>query len=141
MMALPIAVAVPLSAFLTFEPLMPVPAPTSPLPSSPLALFALGTAVGVPLFFFILIAGLSLLRGRLRTLALVIGFAAVVSCALAVIWLRLDMRGMPAIEHYGRSGWYFALLSGAFVVGAVMLIAWPIRSFSRWIRRRALRAA
>ena len=43
-MALPIAAAVPLSAFLSIEPVIPIPTPSAPLPSSPMTLFALGTA-------------------------------------------------------------------------------------------------
>ena len=136
LMALPVAAAVPLSAFLTLEPLMPIPAPTSPLPSSPLALFALGTAAGVPVVFFAVVAGWTLVRRRWRNLGLIVGFTALSSLAIAAICLRLDMRAMPAIEHYNRSGWYFALLAGASVAGALMLIGWPIRAVIRGIRRR-----
>ena len=56
-----------------------------------------------------------------------------------MIWLGLDMLAMPAIEYYGRSGWYLAC-SGAFLVGAFMLVAWPIRGFIRSINRRSRRA-
>jgi hypothetical protein len=139
LMALPVAAAVPLTAFLALEPLMPVPKPPTPLPSSPMALFALGTLAGVPVVFYVLLGGWSLVRWRWRTLALLAGFTVVVSLAIAAIWLRVDMRDMPAIEHYSRSGWHLTLLPGAAVVGALTLIGWAIRGISRSIRWRAMR--
>ena len=141
LMALPVAAAVPLAAFLALEPLMPIPTATSPLPSSPIKLFALGTVVGAPLVFFVMLAGWSLIRRRWRTLSLMTCFAILCSVAIAAIWLRLDMRDMPAIERYSRSGWYASLLPGAFVVGAVTLIGWMIRGMSRGITRRPPRAS
>jgi hypothetical protein len=136
LMALPVAAAVPLAAFLALEPLMPIPTATSPLPSSPIKLFALGTVVGAPVVFFVMLAGWSLIRRRWRTLSLMTCFAILCSVAIAAIWLRLDMRDMPAIERYRPSGWYASLLGGAFVVGAVTLVGWVIMAMIRGIRRR-----
>ena len=65
LMALPVAAAVPLTAFQAVEP-TPVPPPSAPLPSSPLALFALGSAAGVPLVAFVILVGVTLLRRRWR---------------------------------------------------------------------------
>jgi FG-GAP-like repeat len=138
LMALPVAAAVPLTAFPALEPLIPIPTQPTPLPSSPMTLFALGSAAGVPIVSYVLFAGCSLARRRWRTLALLLSFTVFASLAIATIWLRLDMRDMPAIEQYSRSGWYLALLPGAFVVGALTLIGRAIRGLSRGIRLRAV---
>ena len=138
-MVLPVAAAVPLSAFLAFEPLIPIPNPPAPLPSSPLTLFVLGAVAGVPVVFYFVLAGWSLVRRRWRIAAMLASFTVLASLAIAAIWLRLDMRDMPAIEHYSRWGWYLALVPGAFVASAVILTGWAIRGMSRSILGRARR--
>jgi hypothetical protein len=50
-------------------------------------------------------------------------------------WLWFDMRSMPAIEHYERSGWELAILVGAYAVGAGAILAW----FGREVFRLAWR--
>jgi hypothetical protein len=80
-----------------------------------------------------------LLRARWRTFAILAGTTVLVSLAVAAIWLRFDMRAMPAIEHYSPSGWYLALLPGIFVVGALTLIASLLARITRAINRRAAR--
>jgi hypothetical protein len=139
LMALPVAAAVPLSAFLALEPLIPIPTPPAPLPSSPLTLFVLGAVAGVPVVFYVVLAGWSLVRRRWRIAAMLASFTVLASIAIAAIWLRLDMRDMPAIEHYSRWGWYLALVPGAFVASAVILTGWAIRGMSRSILGRARR--
>jgi hypothetical protein len=139
LMALPVAAAVPLTAFPTLEPLIPIPPPTAPLPSSPIALFALGTLAGVPLVAYVALAGWSLIRRRFKTLALLAGFTALASLAIAATWLWADMRFMPTIEHYCPSGWYLVLIPGALVASLLMLIGLAIGSMHRWITWRATR--
>ncbi len=139
LMALPVAAAVPLTAFQAVEPLLPVPSASTPLPSSPLALFALGSAAGVPLVAFVLVVGLTLFRKRWRTLIFLTGFTLLSSFTIAAIWLWFDMRTMPPIEHYSRSGSELALVPGACAASVLMLIIWLTRQTSRWITRRATR--
>jgi hypothetical protein len=142
LMALPVAAAVPLSAFLALEPMIPIPKtpPPAPLPSSPMALFASGAVAGVPVVFYVVFAGWSLIRRRWRTLGLLAGFTIIASLAIAAVWLWVDIRDMPAIEHYSRSGWHVALLPGAYSVSSLMLCGWAVRGMSRRVRRRAMRA-
>ncbi len=139
LMALPIAAAVPLSAFLALEPVIPIPTPTAPLPSSPMTLFALGTAAGVPVVTYVVLAGWSLIRWRWRTLGLLGGLTVLASLMIAAIWLWADLRNMPANEHYSPSGWYVALLPGAIIASALVLIGLAIKRLNRWIRWRAMR--
>ena len=40
---------------------------------------------------------------------------------------------MPAIEHYGRSGWPLAALPGAFAAGAMLILGWALRGLYRVI--------
>ena len=140
LMALPVAAAVPLTAFQAVEPLLPVPPPSAPLPSSPLALFALGSAAGVPLLAFLLVVGVTLLRKRWRTLIFLTGFTLLASFTMAAIWLWFDMRSMPPIEHYSRSGSELALVPGACVASVLMVVIWLTRQSTRWITRRATRS-
>jgi hypothetical protein len=139
LMALPVAAAVPLTAFQAVEPVLPIPSPSAPLPSSPLALFALGSAAGVPLVADVIVVAVTLLRRRWRALIFLTGFTFLASFTMAAIWLWFDMRAMPAIEHYSCSGWDLALLPGACILSALIMIIWPIRQTSRWITRRAAR--
>ncbi len=63
---------------------------------------------------------------------------AVVTVAVAAIWLGEDSRGMNAIEHYAWSGWYWAVPFGLAAMGVVVLarlffstvrLAWRRRPF------------
>ena len=140
-MALPVACAVPLSAFLALQPVIPVPPPQAPLPSSPLPLFVLGTAAGVPIVCFVLLAGVSLFGRRWRILGLLGGLTLVAALVIAGFWLRIDMRNMPAIEHYSWSGWYVPLLLGVMIATICVLTGLAIRRMSRWIRWRSMRTS
>ena len=133
LLALPVAAAVPLSAFLTVEPLMP--AQVAPLPPNPKLLFGLATLAGIPVLTFVAIAGWSLVRLRWKPLALLAVLTAVASAVIAAAWILIDIRTMPAVEHYGRSGWYLVVGPGAYAAGVLILIGLLLRSAYRWLRR------
>jgi hypothetical protein len=133
MMALPLAAAVPLTAFVALEPL--IPTLPSPFPSSSRVLFTLGSLAGLPIVFFAATAGWNVVRGRWRRLALLAGLTVLASLAIGLVWLRFDILFVPAIEHYDWSGWYLAVLPGAYAVGVLMLIAWIVRAMLRLPRR------
>ncbi len=133
LMALPVAAAVPLSAYLTIEPFMP--AQVAPLPPNPRLLFALATLAGIPILTFAALAAWSALRLRWKPLVLLVVLTAVASAVIAAVWLRIDGRAMPAIEHYGRSGWYLVVGPGAYAAGVLIVIGWMLRSAYRWLRR------
>ena len=139
-MALPVAAAVPLSVFLTVEPMLPVPAPSWPLAASPMAVFALSTLAGVPIVAFGVLAVWSLLRRRWRVLGVLAGIGVLASLAIAAVWIRVDMRNMPAIEHYSRSGWYVVILPGGMIASVLVLGGLAIKRMTRWIRWRVTRA-
>ncbi len=133
LMSLPVAAAVPLAVFHTFEPL--IPAQIGATPVSPRLVFALGTIVGVP-FVALPVAALALLvRRRWKPLAGWSALAVAATAAIAFTWLYHDSRGMPAIEHYGRSGWPLVLVPGAFATGLLILTAWPMERVYRWMKR------
>ncbi len=133
LMSLPVAAAVPLSVFQTFEPLIPAQIGTTPVP--PRLVFALGTLAGVPLIALIVAAGRSMIGRRWKRLMMLIGLTFVATAAIALIWLYRDSRTMPAIEHHGRSGWPLAFVPGAFGAGLLILIAWPMERIYRWLKR------
>jgi hypothetical protein len=139
LMALPVAAAVPLTAFVALEPLIPtLPAPYA---FSSRVLFTLGTLAGVPIVVLAAFIGRSAIGRRWKRLALLAGLTVLASLATAVTWLWLDMRTMPAIEHYSGSGWYLAVLPGAYVVGVLMIVAWAIRKIVLWRPRQPRRVA
>ncbi len=104
LMALPIAAALPLMCFLLLEPLLPVG--STPLLGSETRLFTAGTLAGVPIVFYVLWMGASLARLRWKTALVLAGLTVLASLSIAAVWLRFDMKSMPAIEHYGSTGWY-----------------------------------
>jgi hypothetical protein len=132
LMALPVVAAVPLCSYMALEPLMP--AQVDPLPPYPKLLFALATITGLPILTFAAVAGWSLVRLRWKRIVLLAGLTVLASAAIAAAWLRFDGRTMPAIEHYGRSGWHLVVVPGAYAAGMLILIAWPSRRAYRWLK-------
>ncbi len=133
LMALPVAAAVPLTAFVLLQPVIPVLA--DPFPSSPRILYTIGTLVGIPLVALPVLAVWSLMTRRWVRLAWLAGLTIVASLGIAGAWLWADMRAMPAIEHYSWSGWYLIVLFGAYAVGLLSAIAWAARSSFRLFAR------
>ena len=131
MMMLPVAAAIPLTAFAVVEPLIPtLPAP---YPTSSKTLFFVGSLVGVPIVSFVADVGVSLVRRRWKLLAAMASLTVLASLAIGLVWMRIDSRSMPAIEHYTWSGWYLALVPGAYVAGLLL----PVGSvIYRWPRTR-----
>ena len=119
LMALPVAAAVPLWVFQTFEPLIPTadrldsglrPAGVRP-----------GHAGGPADRVY---AGNGRLEPGPRPVeARWPGWSGSRSSPrpLAAAWLWADSRTMPAIEHYGRSGWYLVIVPGAYATGFLLL--------------------
>ena len=133
MMALPVAAAVPLTAFVALEPL--IPALSAPYPSSSRILVTLGSLAGIPIVCFAATACRSLVCRRWRELALLTGLTILASLAIGLVWLRIDARSMPAIEHYDWSGWHLVVFIGAYAVGIFIPIARVIRGMLRLPRR------
>jgi hypothetical protein len=137
LMALPVAVAVPLTALLTPEPL--IPARLDPWPSSAKLLFTLGTVVGLPVVVFVALIGGSVIHKRRVRFAVLVGLIALASVAVGTLWLWADMQVMPTIERYDWTGWYRVAMPGAYVVGLVLLIGWALRGAARFTIRLGLR--
>ncbi len=138
LMLLPVAAAIPLASYLGFEPLLP--AKVDPLPPNPKLLFALATAAGMPVLVWVWFAIAALFRRRGRALGGLVLLTVVTSLVIASIWLHFDRRLMPAIEHYGRSGWLLVLVPGAYAAAVLLILGWALGSFYRWLRRPDRRA-
>ncbi|HZW30304.1 MAG TPA: VCBS repeat-containing protein, partial [Isosphaeraceae bacterium] len=134
LMALPVAAAIPLTAFLALEPL--IPSLPAPFPSSAKTLYTLGTLAGIPVVAYPILVGWSLIRRNWRGLAMLAGLTVAVSLAIGLTWLRVGMRAMPAIEHYTWSEWYAIVLPGAYAVGFLFVSDKTIRGVTRWVGRR-----
>jgi hypothetical protein len=129
MLALPLAAAVPLTAVVVFEPL--IPALPAPFPSSSRLLFALGSLAGIPIVSLAAAIGFCLVRRRWKQLALFAGLTVLASVVIGLAWLRFDWRSMPTVEHYTWSGWYLAVVPGAYAVGVSIVVGGAIRAVSR----------
>jgi hypothetical protein len=134
LMALPVAVAVPLSAYQIIEPLLPVH--PDAMISSPWHLFVIATLAGTPIVACMMLVGWSVIRRRWRPLAMLVGLTILASLAIAAVWLWSDMRAMSAIEQYAGSGWYLVVLPGAYAVGALLVMTWVIQGCVRALGSR-----
>jgi outer membrane protein assembly factor BamB len=120
LLALPAAVAIPLSVFLMSPSLTVIPM----------------TLLWIPVVIYAALAGRILFRRRWARLADLVGMTALASAALGIGWLWSDRRVMPALEHYDWSGgWLRLAVLGAYLVGMFVSIAWVIRGLVRCARR------
>ena len=133
LMALPVAAAIPLTAVVIVEPMIPILPP--PFPSSSRVVYALGSLAGVPVVSLAAASGWTVVLRRWKHLALLIGVTALMSLAIGLVWLRIDVQAMPAIERYSWSGWSLAVLPGAYAVGVLVVISWTIRGMRGQPRR------
>jgi hypothetical protein len=138
LMSLPVAAALPLIVYLTVVPSLPPS--LSPLLASDTRMFITGTLVGLPVVLCVAWACACLVRLRLRPIAALAVLAVVTSLAVAGLWLRIDIKSMAEIEHYGWRGWHLVALPGAYLAAVLWLIGlvihraftftWKLTSFS-----------
>jgi hypothetical protein len=133
LMALPVAAAAPLAMYMAAESLMP--ANTAPLAPGPPLIDGLGTLAGVPTIAYAVAVGWNVVRRRWKRLATIAGLTLAASAIIAGAWLRFDWQSMPAVDHYGWSGWYLVVIPAAYAVGVLIPIAWVLRRAYRWLRR------
>ncbi len=126
LMALPVAAAMPLMAFLLLEPILPVD--STPLLASEKRIFTAGILVGLPIVFYVVWLVWSLAHLRWKSAAALIALTAFISLSIAAIWLWIDSKSMSPIERYESSGWYLILLPGITASGLLMLIAVTLRA-------------
>ena len=134
LMAVPLAAALPLMVFRARETLLPEEIGTLPL--SARSVFVLDTLAGLPIVVYAVFVVWSLVR-LLRALGILAAVTIVVSAVIGAAWLWLDRRSMPAIEHYDWSKGHLVVVPGAYAVGVGLLIAWPLPTIIRWVRRPA----
>ncbi len=132
LMALPIAAAVPLSVLQVVEPLMP--GQFGPLAASARLVFLFGTLAGIPIAVYAIVAAWSLVQRRWKRLFVLATATAFAAAAVAAVWLWIDLRSMPAIEHYDRSTWYLVLIPGAYCLGILIPLGWILRRLKGWLR-------
>jgi hypothetical protein len=90
--------------------------------------------IGLPIVVYTIAFGSALVRRRWRKLGLLVATASLAAILIAAVMLRSDMRAKPLIEHYDWSGWHQAGYRGAYVAGALMLLARPARGLWRILR-------
>jgi hypothetical protein len=104
LLALPVAAAIPLTAFIMLEPSLPVQ--FAALAHSPKAQYVVGTLMGIPFLVYAARIVVNILRRRWRRLLVFIALTLLAAAAVAACWVSFDMRTMPAIEHYDWSAWW-----------------------------------
>jgi hypothetical protein len=133
LMALPVAAAIPLMAFLMLEPFLPVG--STPLLASEKRVFAAGTLAGLPIAVCLVWIARSLARLRWRPAATMAALTALATLAIAAVWLWFDMKSMAAIEHYGSSRWYLVTLPGAYAAAILALTASIVLRIPGFVKR------
>jgi hypothetical protein len=138
LMALPVAAAVSLSAYVGIEPLLPPPPALANYSTK--ALFFLGTAVGIPILAYIGLLAACLVRRRIKLLALLVVLTVVAALAIGGAWIAWDARTKPALDEYGWSDWHLVFILGIYAVGTAAVGAVIIRGLTRWAQRLLRRA-
>ncbi len=132
LMALPVAVAIPLGLYLSLSSLSPL-APASS-PKNPV-LFVLLCVLGLPVLEYAARIVSCAVRRRWKSLAM-IGLAMVIATAIvAGISLWGDRPAPAEFERYDATGWYLVILIGAYAVGGLLLVG----GLLRWMGRMAAR--
>ena len=129
MIALPAAVAVPLTMYQAVVPLLSERPDT--MISSPRHLFILVTLAGALPVISLALLGWSAIRRHWKNVVILIGLTVLASVAVAVVWLWSDARSMPDIDHYGWSEWYMVIIPGAEAVGVLVIMRCAIKGTLR----------
>jgi hypothetical protein len=154
LMALPVAAAVPLMAYLIAAPALPRRSSTS----DGAAEFFRATFMGLPLVCLATSAAWCLARRRHRQLARLAVVLLLSALAIGAIWLWVDdqlepivaehgwpawheaivpgkrvlaSRALPAREQYDWRQWYLAILPGAYAAGVFAMTAWMAKAVRR----------
>ena len=125
LIALPVAVAAPLTAFVIFRTVV------TPdfVDSWPFMLeWIAATLAGLPVLEYVGLIGKCLFQGHWKRLVCLLGLTAFTSVVVGTFWYRLASPGISSIEHYDWSGWYMVAAPGAFAVGTFALMAGAVRA-------------
>ena len=133
LLMLPIAVAVPLTSLLTLEPWLRVyPAW---LLSTERRAFLTGTVAGLPIVYYAVVLGGSVIRGRWRVVLALLGLSVLMTVFVAGGWIWHDRRFKAELEHHDWDGWYWAWLAGAYVAAVLWVLGRGVVGGFRVVRR------
>ena len=119
-------------AYLTLGPWLPV---WPFLGLSTEIVFVAGTLAGIPIVYYVIRLGASVVRGRWQAVLALLGLTLAVALATAGAWLWFDRKSMAPIEHYEWNGWYVALLPGAYVAAILWGLGHAAVGSYRMVRR------
>ena len=80
--------------------------------------------------------GASVARPRWKSALALAGLTVLASLSLAAVWIWFDMKSMPAIEHYGLTGWQLILLPGAYAAAMLSIAALVVLKIHGGMKRR-----
>jgi uncharacterized protein involved in cysteine biosynthesis len=90
---------------------------------------------GLPIVAYGAAFVLSVVRGRWRTMRILVGGALLAAVVIGAMSLSSDRLMMPVNEHYDWSGWHQVILWGAYMIGVLVLLARPARGVARFVSR------
>ena len=135
LMALPVAAVIPLMAYLTIGPWLPVQA--GRLLATEGRVFIAGTVGGVPVVLYVGWMVMGVIRRRWKDVVALVALTGFTTLAIAGGWIWLDRRSMAPIEHYGWEGWELAAMVGAYVAAVLWGVGKLIAGGYRCVQRRA----
>jgi hypothetical protein len=135
LLALPAAVAIPLTAFSAVVSLIPGRQPPNSGVGYWILLVTILSMSGLPIVVYAAALGLALVRRRWWRMGLLVAAAVLAGILIGAIMLWSDALAKPLIEHYNWSGCHQAVLLGAYAVGAIVILARPARGIARFLKR------
>jgi hypothetical protein len=139
LIALPAAVAVPLTVYQGVVPLLPE-RPNAMI-SSLGHLFIFVTLAGAPGVALLAFFGWSVIRRRWKNLAILVGHTILMSFTIAVVWLWAEWRLMSDLDHYSRSEWFMVIVPGTQAVGLILVLRSAIKRPLEFISRLGERSS
>jgi hypothetical protein len=136
LMALPVAAAIPLIAFLTLAPWLPVG--PGRLLATEERVFLSGTVGGVPVVLYVGWMVMGVMRRRWKDVVALVALTGIATLAIAGGWIWLDRKSMAGIERYGWEGWKLVMMVGAYVAAVLWGAGKGALGGYRWVRRRRL---
>jgi tRNA A-37 threonylcarbamoyl transferase component Bud32 len=134
LLALPVVVAIPMTAFLTFVSATSSMAGASA--AQAIAGFAWATLGGLPIVCYGALVVSGLIRRDRRRLAKLAVLSVLATAVVAGFWFLVDGLTKPTIEYYAWSDWHAVIVPGLYLAGVLAMIAWAVRGARQFVRMR-----
>lgn len=103
------------------------------LPRSSLVVVLTRSLLMIPLACYIGCVGQALVRGDARALGRIAALTTGLAVLGGTIWFAADRRNLLPGEYFLWSGWYFTLVTGAYLTGIVAGVLWCFGRVRAWL--------